>query len=36
VLGLQKSRLAGTGVLLITHNYLAAHHEISGKYSEVL
>jgi hypothetical protein len=31
VLGLQKSRLAGTGVLLMTHNYLAAHHEISGR-----
>ena len=29
--GLQKSRLAGTGVLLMTHNYLAAHHEISGR-----
>lgn len=29
--GLQKSRLAATGGLLMTHIYLAAHHEISGR-----
>lgn len=29
--GLQKSRLAGTGVLLMTNIYLAAHHEIGGR-----